>query len=42
LAVQKADSVETLRGVAQRALEQIRERKGETAAAVARRKLYGA
>lgn len=42
LAAQKADSVETLRGVAQRALEQIRERKGEAAAAAARRKLYGA
>ncbi|HET6599228.1 MAG TPA: hypothetical protein VFG60_04630 [Burkholderiaceae bacterium] len=42
LAVQKADSVETLHGVAQRAFEQIRERKGETAAAAAQRKLYGA
>lgn len=42
LAVQKADSVETLRGVAQRAFEQIRERNGETAAAAAQRRLYGA
>ena len=41
LAVQKADSVETLRGIALRALEQIRERKGEAAAAAARRRLYG-
>jgi hypothetical protein len=42
LTVQKADSVETLHDVAQRALEQIRERNGEAAAAIARRKLYGA
>ncbi|MEO6032550.1 MAG: hypothetical protein ABIP61_11720 [Burkholderiaceae bacterium] len=40
LAAQKADSVETLRGVAQRALEQIRERNGESAAEAARRTLH--
>ena len=42
LAVQRADSVEALHGIAQRALEQVRERKGEVAAAAARRKLFGA
>ncbi len=42
LAVQRADSVEALHGIAQRALEQVRERKGEAAAAAARRKLFGA
>ena len=42
LAVEKAGTTEELQEVAQRTLEQIRERKGETAAAAARRTLYGA
>ena len=42
LAVEKAGTIEELRDVANRALEQIRERKGEAVAADARRTLYGA
>ena len=41
LAVEKAGTIEELRDVAQRAIEQIRERKGEAAAAEARKTLYG-
>jgi hypothetical protein len=41
LAVDKASTIEELRDVAQRALEQIRERKGEAAAAEARKTLFG-
>jgi hypothetical protein len=41
LAVDKASTVEELRAVAQRAIEQIRERKGEAIAAEARKTLYG-
>ena len=41
LAVDKASTIEELREVAQRVLEQIRERKGEATAAEARRTLYG-
>jgi len=41
LAVDKASTIEELREVAQRVLEQIRERKGEGAATEARRTLYG-
>ena len=41
LAVDKASTVEELREVAQRVIEQIRERKGEAAAAEARKTLYG-
>jgi hypothetical protein len=41
LAVDKASTIEELREVAQRAIEQIRERKGEAVAADARRTLYG-
>jgi hypothetical protein len=41
LAVDKASTIEELREVAQRVLEQIRERKGEGVAAEARRTLYG-
>jgi hypothetical protein len=41
LAVDKASTIEELRDVAKRVLEQIRERKGEAAAAEARRTLYG-
>ena len=41
LAVDKASTIEELRDVAQRVLEQIRERKGEAAAAEARKTLYG-
>jgi len=41
LAVDKASTIEELREVAQRVIEQIRERKGETAAAEARKTLYG-
>ena len=41
LAVDKASTIEELREVAQRVIEQIRERKGEAAAAEARRTLYG-
>jgi hypothetical protein len=41
LAVDKASTIEELRDVAQRVVEQIRERKGEAAAAEARKTLYG-
>jgi len=41
LAVEKAGTIEELRAVADRTLEQLRERKGEAAAAAARRTLYG-
>ncbi|MGH8796704.1 MAG: hypothetical protein ACREXI_06585 [Caldimonas sp.] len=41
LAVEKAATTEELQAIAQRTLEQIRERKGEAAAAAARRTLYG-
>jgi hypothetical protein len=41
LAVDKASTAEELREVAQRMLEQVRERKGEAVAAEARRILYG-
>ncbi|MEO8836507.1 MAG: hypothetical protein ABI364_07185 [Caldimonas sp.] len=41
LAVDKASTIEELRDVAQRVIEQIRDRKGEAAAAEARRTLYG-
>jgi hypothetical protein len=41
LAVDKASTIEELRDVAQRVIEQIRERKGEAAAAEARKTLYG-
>ena len=41
LAVEKAGTIEALRAVADRAIAQIGERKGEAAAAVARRALYG-
>lgn len=41
LAVEKASTIEELRAVADRVLEQIRERKGETASEKARRSLYG-
>ena len=41
LAVDKASTIEELREVAQRVIEQIRERKGDSAAAEARRTLYG-
>ncbi|MGZ5713680.1 MAG: hypothetical protein ACXWIG_05930 [Caldimonas sp.] len=42
LAVDKASTIEELREVAQRVIEQIRERKGEAVAAEARKTLYGA
>jgi hypothetical protein len=41
LAVDKASTIEELRDVASRVIEQIRERKGEGAAAEARKTLYG-
>ena len=41
LAVDKASTIEELRDVARRVLDQIRDRKGEAAAAEARRTLYG-
>jgi len=41
LAVDKASTIEELRDVAQRVIEQIRDRKGEGAAAEAKRTLYG-
>jgi hypothetical protein len=41
LAVDKASTIEELREVAQRVIEQIRERKGDGVAAEARRTLYG-
>lgn len=42
LAVEKASTIEELREVAKRTLDQIRDRKGEPAAEQARRALYGA
>lgn len=42
LAVEKAATIEELREVAQRALDQIRDRKGDAVAAEARKTLYGA
>ena len=41
LAVDKASTIEELRDVAQRVLEQVRERKGEAVASEARKTLYG-
>jgi hypothetical protein len=41
LAVEKAGTAEELQSVAQRTIEQIRERKGDAAAAAAQRALYG-
>lgn len=41
LAVDKASTIEELRDVARRVIDQVRERKGEAAAADARRTLYG-
>ena len=41
LAVEKAGTIEELQAVAQRTLAQIAERKGDAAAAAARRSLYG-
>ena len=41
LAVDKASTIEELQEVAQRVIEQIRERKGEAVAAEARKTLYG-
>jgi len=41
LAVEKAGTIEELQAVAQRTLTQIRDRKGDAAAATARRTLYG-
>jgi hypothetical protein len=41
LAVEKANSIEELRSVADRVLEQIRDRKGQAAAEKARRALFG-
>ena len=41
LAVDKASTIEELRDVARRVIEQIRDRKGEAAAVEARRTLYG-
>jgi hypothetical protein len=41
LAVEKASTIEDLRAVGERVLEQIRERKGEAVAEKARRSLYG-
>ena len=42
LAVEKASSVEDLQAIAQRTLDQIRDRRGEAAATAARQTLYGA
>ena len=42
LAVEKAGTAEELQSVAQRTIDQIRDRKGEAAAAAAQRALYGA
>ena len=42
LAVEKASTIDEIQAVAQRVLAQIGERKGEAAAAAARRALYGA
>ena len=41
LAVEKAGTIQELQAVAQRTLDQIRDRKGEATAAAARRALYG-
>jgi hypothetical protein len=41
LAVDKASTIEELREVATRVIEQVRERKGEAAASEARKSLYG-
>jgi hypothetical protein len=41
LAVEKAGTAQELQAVAQRTIEQIRERKGEAAAAAAQRALFG-
>ena len=41
LAVDKASTIEELREVAQRVIEQVRERKGDAAASEARKTLYG-
>jgi hypothetical protein len=41
LAVDKASTIEALQDVAQRVIEQVRERKGEAAAVEARKTLYG-
>ena len=41
LAVEKAGTIEELQAVAQRTINQIRDRKGDAAAATARRALYG-
>ena len=41
LAVEKAGTIQELQAVAQRTLDQIRDRKGEAAVAAARRALYG-
>ena len=42
LAVERASTIEDLQAVAQRTLDQIRERRGEAAAVAARQTLYGA
>lgn len=42
LAVEKAGTAEELQSVAQRTIDQIRDRKGDAAAAAAQRALYGA
>ena len=42
LAVDKASTIEELQSVAQRVIDQIRDRKGESAAVEARKTLYGA
>ena len=42
LAVEKAGTIEDLQAVAQRALDQIRDRRGEATATAARQTLYGA
>ena len=42
LAVEKAGTIEDLQAVAQRTLDQIRDRRGEAVAAAARQTLYGA
>ena len=42
LAVEKAGTIEDLQAVAQRALDQIRDRRGEATAVAARQTLYGA
>ncbi len=41
LAIDKASTIGELRDVAQRVIEQVRERKGEAAASEARKTLYG-